>query len=91
MDDIGQQNPYDANSMMMPIGLGHDEVALISFAQSVPGVPHLKESEARPQGGKPRWAAMPNPRMGPWLILLKKIAQSHNLLPEFELGVEVYF
>nr|GMC68161.1 DDT domain-containing protein DDB_G0282237 [Ipomoea batatas] len=73
--------------MMIPVGLGHDEVASISFAQSVPGVPHLKEGDARPQGGRPRWAAPPNPRMGPWLILLKKIAQSHNLLPEFEINL----
>nr|GMD83665.1 D-aminoacyl-tRNA deacylase [Ipomoea batatas] len=81
---LGNKNPYGANSMMMPVGLGHDEVASISFAQFVPGVPHLKEGDARLQGGRPRWAAPPNPRMGPWLILLKKIAQSHNLLPEFE-------
>nr|GMD98778.1 D-aminoacyl-tRNA deacylase [Ipomoea batatas] len=84
MDEIRQQNPYGANSMMMSVGLGHNEVASISFAQSVPGVSHLKEGDARPQGGRPRWAVTPNPRMDPWLILLKKIAQSHNLLPEFE-------
>nr|GMD63494.1 D-aminoacyl-tRNA deacylase [Ipomoea batatas] len=84
MDDIRQQNPCGANSMMMSVGLGHDEVASVSFAQSVPGVPHLKEGDARLQGGRRRWATTPNPRMGPWLILLKKIAQSHNLLLEFE-------
>nr|GMC87224.1 germin-like protein subfamily 1 member 13 [Ipomoea batatas] len=38
MDDIMQQNPYGANSMIMPVGLGHDEVASISFAESVPGL-----------------------------------------------------
>nr|GMD14708.1 D-aminoacyl-tRNA deacylase [Ipomoea batatas] len=73
---------------MMPVGLGHDEVASISFAQSVPGVPHLKEGDARPQGGRPRWAAPPNPWMGPWLILLKKIAQSHNLFLSLRVGLE---
>nr|GMD21118.1 D-aminoacyl-tRNA deacylase [Ipomoea batatas] len=52
------------------------------------GVPHLKEGDVPPQGGRPGWAAPPNPRMGPWLILLKKIAQSHNLLPEFEITME---
>lgn len=48
------------------------------------GVPHLKEGEIPPQGGKPGWAAPPNPRIGPWLRLLKNIAHSHNLVPEFE-------
>ncbi|KZV23886.1 D-aminoacyl-tRNA deacylase [Dorcoceras hygrometricum] len=52
------------------------------------GVPHLKEGDVLPQGGKPRWAAPPSPRMGRWLILLKKIAESHNLLPEFEITLE---
>ncbi|XP_031100767.1 D-aminoacyl-tRNA deacylase [Ipomoea triloba] len=52
------------------------------------GVPHLKKGDVPPQGGRPGWAAPPNPRMGPWLILLKKIAQSHNLLPEFEITME---
>ncbi|KAH9772243.1 D-aminoacyl-tRNA deacylase [Citrus sinensis] len=49
------------------------------------GVPHLREGEPLPQGGRPGWAAPPNPRIGPWLRLLKKIALSHNLVPEFEL------
>ncbi|KAF4404516.1 hypothetical protein G4B88_005902 [Cannabis sativa] len=31
----------------------------------------------------PGWAAPPNPRIGPWLRLLKRIAESHNLVPEF--------
>ncbi|KAK2969720.1 hypothetical protein RJ640_004226 [Escallonia rubra] len=48
------------------------------------GVPHLREDEVSPAGGKPGWAAPPNPRIGPWLRLLKTIAESHNLLPEFE-------
>lgn len=48
------------------------------------GIPHLKDGDVPPQGGKPGWAALPSPRMGPWLMLLKKIAQSHNLIPEFE-------
>lgn len=48
------------------------------------GIPHLTEGDVTPQGGKPGWAALPNPRIGPWLKLLKKIAQSHNLIPEFE-------
>ncbi|KAL9226126.1 hypothetical protein vseg_001974 [Gypsophila vaccaria] len=52
------------------------------------GVPHLKEGDVTPQGGKPGWAAPPDPRMGPWMHLLKKIAQSHNLIPEFEITME---
>ncbi|KAJ0038123.1 hypothetical protein Pint_23448 [Pistacia integerrima] len=52
------------------------------------GVPHLREGEVTPQGGRPGWAAPPNPRIGPWLRLLKKIAQSHNLVPEFEITLE---
>ncbi|XP_023765869.1 D-aminoacyl-tRNA deacylase isoform X3 [Lactuca sativa] len=52
------------------------------------GVPHLKEGDVPPQGGKPGWAAIPSPRMTPWLILLKKLAQSHNLVPEFEITLE---
>ncbi|XP_073145829.1 D-aminoacyl-tRNA deacylase [Henckelia pumila] len=52
------------------------------------GVPHLKEGDVLPQGGRRGWAAPPSPRMGPWLILLKKIAESHNLLPEFEITFE---
>lgn len=52
------------------------------------GVPHLREGDVPPQGGKPGWAALPSPRLGPWLILLKKIAESHNLIPEFEVTLE---
>lgn len=52
------------------------------------GIPHLKEGDVPPQGGRPGWAAPPSPRMGPWLTLLKKIAQSFNLVPEFEV---IYF
>ncbi|XP_027097917.2 D-aminoacyl-tRNA deacylase isoform X1 [Coffea arabica] len=52
------------------------------------GIPHLKEGDEAPQGGRPGWAAPPSPRMGQWLILLKKIAQSHNLIPEFEITLE---
>lgn len=52
------------------------------------GVPHLREGEPLPQGGRPGWAAPPNPRIGPWLRLLKKIALSHNLVPEFEITLE---
>lgn len=52
------------------------------------GIPHLKDGDVPPQGGKPGWAALPSPRMGPWLMLLKKIAQSHNLVPEFEITLE---
>ncbi|XP_059308648.1 D-aminoacyl-tRNA deacylase-like isoform X1 [Lycium ferocissimum] len=52
------------------------------------GVPHLKEGDVPPQGGRPGWAAPPNPRMGPWMILLNKIAESHNLIPEFEITFE---
>ncbi|XP_057961422.1 D-aminoacyl-tRNA deacylase [Malania oleifera] len=52
------------------------------------GVPHLREGDVPPQGGKPGWAAPPDPRMGPWLRLLKKVAESHNLIPEFEVTLE---
>ncbi|WCJ22061.1 D-aminoacyl-tRNA deacylase [Euphorbia peplus] len=52
------------------------------------GVPHLREGDVPPQGGRPGWAAPPDPRMGPWLRLLKKIAHSHNLVPEFEITLE---
>ncbi|KAI3686563.1 hypothetical protein L1987_80242 [Smallanthus sonchifolius] len=46
------------------------------------------EDEVPPAGGKPGWAAPPNARMGPWLRLLKGIAESHNLTPEFEVTLE---
>ncbi|KAL2542837.1 D-aminoacyl-tRNA deacylase [Abeliophyllum distichum] len=52
------------------------------------GIPHLKEGDVPPQGGRAGWAAPPSPRMGPWLTLLKKIAHSNNLLPEFEITLE---
>lgn len=58
------------------------------------GVPHLREGDVPPQGGKPGWAALPNPRIGPWIRLLKNIAQAHNLVPEFEvlfLPFDCYF
>lgn len=44
----------------------------------------MSEGDVPPQGGKPGWAGLPSPRIGPWLRHLKKIAESHNLLPEFE-------
>ncbi|PIN16092.1 D-aminoacyl-tRNA deacylase [Handroanthus impetiginosus] len=52
------------------------------------GVPHLKDGDVLPQGGRAGWAAPPCPRIGPWLMLLKKIAASHNLVPEFEITLE---
>ncbi|GAB4829012.1 D-aminoacyl-tRNA deacylase [Ancistrocladus abbreviatus] len=52
------------------------------------GVPHLQEGDVPPQGGRPGWAAVPDPRMGPWIRLLKQIAESHNLTPEFEITME---
>ncbi|KAK6157768.1 hypothetical protein DH2020_012016 [Rehmannia glutinosa] len=52
------------------------------------GVPHLKDGDVLPQGGRPGWAAPPCPRIGPWLMLLKKLAESHNLVPEFEITLE---
>lgn len=55
------------------------------------GVPHLKEGDVPPQGGKPGWAALPSPRIGPWLRLLKNIAFSHNLVPEFEVSLSFSF
>ena len=50
----------------------------------VEGVLHLKEGESPPHGGKAGWAALPSPRIGPWLRLLKKMAEAHSLVPEFE-------
>ncbi|XP_022736518.1 D-aminoacyl-tRNA deacylase-like isoform X2 [Durio zibethinus] len=50
--------------------------------------PHVREGEALTAGGKPGWAAPPNPRIGPWFRLLKNIAHSHNLVPEFEVTLE---
>ncbi|XP_068643342.1 D-aminoacyl-tRNA deacylase [Aristolochia californica] len=52
------------------------------------GVPHLTEDEIPPAGGKPGWAGLSNPRIGPWLRLLKTIATDHNLTPEFEITLE---
>ncbi|KAF8677288.1 hypothetical protein HU200_046773 [Digitaria exilis] len=52
------------------------------------GVPHLREDETPPQGGTPGWAAMPNPRIGPWLRLMQKIAKEQGLVPEFEITLE---
>lgn len=52
------------------------------------GVPHLREDETPPQGGIPGWAAIPNPRIGPWLRLLKKVATGQGLVPEFEITLE---
>ncbi|XP_010425177.1 PREDICTED: D-aminoacyl-tRNA deacylase [Camelina sativa] len=52
------------------------------------GVLHLKDGESPPQGGKPGWAALPNPRIGPWFRLLKKMAEAHGLVPEFEITLE---
>ncbi|KAL6594305.1 hypothetical protein ACP70R_048498 [Stipagrostis hirtigluma subsp. patula] len=52
------------------------------------GVPHLREDETPPQGGIPGWAAMPNPRIGPWLRLLQKVAADQGLVPEFEITLE---
>lgn len=51
---------------------------------SVTGVPHLRDDETPPQGGRPGWVAQPNPRIGPWLRLLKQIATKQGLVPEFE-------
>jgi len=48
------------------------------------GVLHLKDGESPPQGGKPGWAALPSTRIGPWFRLLKKMAEAHGLVPEFE-------
>ncbi|XP_042476733.1 D-aminoacyl-tRNA deacylase [Macadamia integrifolia] len=52
------------------------------------GIPHLREGDEPLQGGKPGWAAPPNPRIGPWLRLLKRIAQNQNLIPEYEITLE---
>ncbi|XP_021910551.1 D-aminoacyl-tRNA deacylase [Carica papaya] len=52
------------------------------------GVPHLREGDVPPQGGRPGWAAPPDPRMGPWLRLLKEMAASRDMIPEFEVTLE---
>ncbi|TKW38442.1 hypothetical protein SEVIR_1G114500v4 [Setaria viridis] len=52
------------------------------------GVPHLRDDETPPQGGTPGWAAIPNPRIGPWLRLMQKIAAEQGLVPEFEITLE---
>ncbi|KAJ6868566.1 hypothetical protein NC651_033597 [Populus alba x Populus x berolinensis] len=52
------------------------------------GTPHIGEGEVLFAGGKPGWAAPPNPRIGPWLRLLRTIAESHKLTPEFEVTLE---
>ncbi|KAG8087147.1 hypothetical protein GUJ93_ZPchr0010g8262 [Zizania palustris] len=52
------------------------------------GVPHLREGDVPPQGGRPGWAALPNPRIGPWLRLLRRIAADRGLVPEFEITLE---
>lgn len=52
------------------------------------GIPHLRGDEVPPAGGKPGWAGPPSPRIGPWFRLLKKIAETHNLTPEFEITLE---
>ncbi|XP_039142527.1 D-aminoacyl-tRNA deacylase [Dioscorea cayenensis subsp. rotundata] len=52
------------------------------------GVPHLKDGDVLVAGGKPGWAGLPNPRIGPWLRLLKKIAERQGLVPEFEVTLE---
>lgn len=61
------------------------------FCLIIEGVLHLKEGESPPQGGKPGWAALPNPRIGPWLRLLMKMAEAHGLVPEFEVFVVCLF
>jgi D-aminoacyl-tRNA deacylase len=63
-----------------------EKMVTFSIPSSGAGVPHLREGEIPPQGGKPGWAAPPSPRIGPWLRLLKNIAHSHNLVPEFEVS-----
>lgn len=52
------------------------------------GVPHLQSQEECWAGGKPGWAGLPCPRIGPWLRFMKTIAEAHNLTPEFEVTLE---
>ncbi|XP_020597982.1 LOW QUALITY PROTEIN: D-aminoacyl-tRNA deacylase [Phalaenopsis equestris] len=52
------------------------------------GVPHLRVGDVPPQGGRPAWAAPPNPRIAPWFRLLRKIALDQGLIPEFEVTLE---
>lgn len=57
-----------------------------SYALCSLGVPHLRKNDIPPQGGKPGWAGPPSTRIGPWFRLLKTIADSHSLTPEFEVS-----
>ncbi|KAJ7521904.1 hypothetical protein O6H91_19G073800 [Diphasiastrum complanatum] len=52
------------------------------------GLPHLKSNEKPLAGGRAGWAAPPCPRLGPWLRLLKEVAVSQKLVPEFEITLE---
>lgn len=52
------------------------------------GIPHLLPHETPPAGGRPGWAAPPNSRIGPWFRLLKSVAVSQSLFPEFEITLE---
>lgn len=71
---------------LIPIMFILKKMVIFSIPSCGAGVPHLREGDIPPQGGKPGWAAPPSPRIGPWLRLLKKIAHSHNLVPEFEVS-----
>jgi len=53
------------------------------------GATFKKKWEEPPQGGRPGWVAPPDLRMGPWIRLLKKIVESQNLIPEFEVGIDI--
>ncbi|KAJ9163487.1 hypothetical protein P3X46_023149 [Hevea brasiliensis] len=53
--------------------------------------PHIGEGEVLVAGEKVGWAAPPNPRIGPWLRLLRTISASHNLSPEFEVTLEATY
>ncbi|XBJ05537.1 hypothetical protein VPH35_024294 [Triticum aestivum] len=50
---------------------------------------HPIDPPSPPQGGRPGWAAVPNPRIGPWFRLMQKVAADQGLVPEFEITLEV--
>ncbi|GAB4840166.1 hypothetical protein Ancab_020931 [Ancistrocladus abbreviatus] len=52
------------------------------------GVPHVREGGLLPHGGRNGWVAPPDPQMGHGMRFLKKIAEAHNLTPEFEITME---
>ncbi|KAK2989395.1 hypothetical protein RJ640_008069, partial [Escallonia rubra] len=64
-----------------------DVIRLLQHDKSIVEEDDL-DSRWEEAAGEPGWAALPSPRIVPWLILLKKLAESRNLVPEFEVTLE---